>query len=136
MAMHVPATRLLVFLAVLGIGAPALPDNDAPPPRTRAVQTITVSGTDLTGLNAGALTAVLTRAEQQGATVVVVDMGSVSHMTPAGMASLEAGAERFGRDSFGVANLSGQPAALAQSEGRDRFRIFASLDEARAALGN
>ena len=50
------------------------------------------------------------------------------------MESLATGAQSFGPDNFAVANLSAQPAELAQSEGAGRFRTFLSVEEAIAAF--
>jgi len=126
--------RFVLTIALFTLGACAVAGEHTPPPKTRAVQTIKVSGTDLTGLNASTLTSLLSQVKQQGTTTVVVDMGSVIHMTPAGMESLSAGAQSFGSDNFAVANLSAQPAELAQSEGAGRFRTFLSVEEAIAAF--
>ena len=46
-----------------------------------------MNGTDLTGLNGSALTSRINQAKQNRATGIVVDLGTVSHMTPAGMES-------------------------------------------------
>ena len=72
------------------------------------------------------------QAKKQGAGIVVVDMGSVTHMTPAGMDALAAGTDIFGPEHFGVANLSGQPAELVQGTGG--FQTFTNVEEAAAAL--
>jgi anti-anti-sigma regulatory factor len=133
-AMNAFARRLVLTIALFTFGACAVAGEDTRPSKTGAVQTIKVSGTDLTGLNASSLTSLLRQVKQQGTTTVVVDMGSVSHMTPAGMESLSAGAQIFGSDNFAVANLSAQPAELAQSEGVGRFRTFPSVEEAIAAF--
>lgn len=132
--MNTLVTRLALTLVLFACGAYAAAGEDTPPTKTGAVQTIKVSGTDLTGLNAISITNLLDQAKQQGTSAVVVDMGSVTHMTPAGMDALVAGAQSFGPERFAVANLSGQPAEVAQSEGAGRLRTFASVQEAVAAL--
>ncbi len=132
--MYASATRFFLVLTLLAYGACAVAGEDSLPSETRSVQTVKVNGTDLTGLNASALTNLLSQAKQQGVIAVVVDMSAVSHMTPAGMASLAAGRQNFGSDNFAVANLSGQPADLAQSKGADRFQTFPSVEEAVTAL--
>lgn len=132
--MNTFATPFILVLALFAAAAPALADSDKSPPKTSAIQTITVSGTDLTGLNASSLGSLLSKAKQQGAAAVVVDMGSVSHMTPAGMEALAVGAQIFGQDNFAVANLSGEPAKLVQGEGAGQFQSFPSVPEAIAAL--
>lgn len=132
--MNTFAKRFVLTIAIFAVGVWALADEDRPPPKTGAVQTIKVSGTDLTGLNAIVLTSLLDQAKRQGTTAVIVDMGSVNHMTPAGMESLSAGAQSFGPDHFAVVNLSAQPAELVQSKGAGRFRTFFSVEEAITAL--
>ncbi len=128
------AKRLALVLVLLAFGTCVNADEDAAPTKAAAVQTIKVNGSDLTGLNAGAITSMLNQAKKQGAGTVVVDMGSVTYMAPAGMDALAAGTEIFGQGHFGVANLSGQPAELAQGEGAGRFETFATVEEAAAAL--
>lgn len=132
--MNAFATRFVLTLALVAFGVCTIADEETPQPKTGSIQTIKVGGTDLTGLNAITLTSILSQAKQQGAKAVVVDMGSVSHLTPAGMESLATGAQSFGMDNFAVANLSAQPAELVQSAGAGQFRTFASVEEATAAL--
>lgn len=132
--MNTLAKHVVVTLALFAFAVCAMAGEDTSPPNTSTVQTIKVNGTDLTGLNGSALTNLINQAKQQGTTNIVVDLDSVSHMTPVGMESLTAGAERFGPGNFAVANLSGQPAELAQREGAGRFQTYASVKEAVAAL--
>jgi len=132
--MNTLATRFVLMLVLFAFAAFTVADEDRSPPNISAVQVIKVNGTDLTGLNGHALTSLINRAKQNGTTKIVVDLGSVSHMTPAGMEPLTAGAQSFGSGNFAVANLSGQPAQLAQTEGAGLFDSYSSVEEAVAAL--
>lgn len=128
------ATRAALALVLFAIAGAAVADKALSPKRTGTVQIIKVSGSDLTGLNRHTLTSLINQARQKGSTKIVVDLGSVTHMTPAGMESLTAGAHSFGSGNFAIANLSGQPARLAQSEGAGLFAAYTSVQEAVSAL--
>lgn len=128
------AARFVLTLVLLAFTTFSAADEVESPTQISVVQVIKVSGTDLTGLNGNALTSLLNRAKQNGTTKIVVDLGSVSHMTPAGMEVLTAGAQSFGSGNFAVASLSGQPAQLAQSEGAGKFNSYPSVQEAVAVL--
>ena len=132
--MNTLAIRLFLTLALFVVAAFTVADEEISPTKIRSVQVIRVNGTDLTGLNGSALTSRINQAKQNGATGIVVDLGTVSHMTPAGMESLTTGAQSIGAGNFAVANLSGQPAQLAQNGGAGLFHTYSSVQEAVAAL--
>lgn len=132
--MHTLAARVVLTLVLFTFTAFTVADQESSPANSNAVQIIKVSGTDLTGLNGNALASLFNQAKQNGKTKIVVDLGSVSHMTPAGMESLTAGAQSFGSGNFAVANLSGQPAQLVQGKGAGLFNAYASVQQAVAAL--
>ena len=128
------ATPIVLTLVLFAFAAFTVAGEVISPTKTSTVQIVKVNGTDLTGLNGNALTSLINQAKQNGTTKIVVDMGSVSHMTPAGMESLTAGAQSFGSGNFAVANLFGQPAQLAQIKGAGLFNVYASVQQAVAAL--
>ena len=132
--MNTLAARVVLMLVFIAFATVTAGDEDSSPTKIDTVQIIEVNGADLTGLNGHALTTLLKQAKQKGTTRIVVDLGSVSHMTPAGMESLTAGAQSFGFGNFAVANLAEQPAQLVRSKRSGLFNTYSSVQEAVAAL--
>lgn len=132
--MHITLTSMSLLATLLLFAAHPVyaetPEQQGP----NRVQVIQVQGSDLTGLNLETLSGNLQAAHRQGAVALVLDLGSLTHMTEAGMQALVSGAEIFGRDRFAVANLSGAPAELLKNQGAGRIQVFPTVEEAVAAL--
>ncbi len=96
------------------------------------VSVLGVGGNELTGLNAGALENAIANAKTSGAQALVIDLSGISHMTPAGMDALLAGARSLGKDRFAVTDPGGEPGELLRSAGE--IRVFSTVDEAVSAL--
>ena len=133
--MRALSTSLSFLLGLLLWVGLAAADEQPDPQMSGRPQVLQVQGSELTGLNAGTLVDSLKRAREQGVQALVLDLGGIVHMTEAGMDALVQGAKIFGVDHFGAANLSGEPARLAQTKGTGRFRVYPTVEAATASLG-
>jgi anti-anti-sigma regulatory factor len=127
----VPSLALVLAL-LCGCAAPLAEEEAAPPPR--AVQTLTVNGTELTGLNAPLIADAVARTRAQGADVLVVDLSSIERMTEAGLAALTDAAAALGPGNFAVVGLAGQPAQVLAGSGASGIGSYPTVDSATEAL--
>jgi anti-anti-sigma regulatory factor len=127
----VPSLALILAL-LCGCAAPLAEEEAAPPPR--AVQTLTVNGTELTGLNAPLIADAVARTQAQGATVLLVDLSSIERMTEAGLAALKDAAAALGPGNFAVVGLAGQPAQVLADAGAGGVASYPTVESAMEAL--
>ena len=124
--------RILLSIVLLTAVVAGIAAEESTSAAKSNVSVLGVGGNDLTGLNAGALENAIANAKTSGAQALVIDLSGLSHMTPAGMDALLAGARSMGKEHFAVTDPGGQPGELLRSAGE--IRVFSTVDEAAAAL--